>query len=334
MMIITKTILRRAALSALLIAAAPLAIATPALAAEDAAAASAPTQPAGFDADRKAILGMAGTFHVNFDFREIAPWQADYDPIDPKTSGGFEVVRVVEDTGRVIRLQHILVVSHEGQVFLVKHWRQDWTYEPEALLEYAGKGDWKLRPVDAAARKGAWSQTVWQTDDSPRYGGIGHWRFDYGIPRWTSGESWRPLARRDAVRKPVYDRYLGINRHALTPEGWVHTQDNMKLGLKGGVLVPYVQETVINSYDTDTGFQIAKADEYWAKTKGYWAAVRGAWDAAIIARGGVHVTEEAENGSATGPTLMGLADEVAEGKKAEAAAVTEAKAAIAKATAG
>jgi len=289
---------------------------------------------AAFAADRKAILGMAGTFHVTFDFRELVSWQADYTPIDPKVSGGFEVVRVVEDSGTVIRLQHILVISHEGKTFLVKHWRQDWTYEPESVLEYAGKGDWTLKPVDAAARKGAWSQTVWQTDDSPRYGGVGHWRHDYGIPRWTSGESWRPLARRDAVRHPVYDRYLGINRHALTPEGWVHTQDNMKLGLKDGALVPFVQEVVVNSYDRDTGFQYGEADAYWGKTKGYWAAVRGFWDAAIAARAGVHVTEEPENGSVSGPTLMGLADAVAKGEKTQDAAIGEARAEIARVTAG
>ncbi len=297
------------------------------------AQASTPADAA-FQADRKAILGMTGTFHVHFDFRETVPWQADYIPIDPKVSGGFEVVRAVEDTGRVIRLQHILVVSHEGQVFLVKHWRQDWTYQPADVLEYRGQGRWALKDVPEADRKGAWSQTVWQTDDSPRYGGVGRWSHDYGVPRWTSGESWRPLARRDAVRKPVYDRYLGINRHALTPDGWVHSQDNMKLGLKDGALLPYVQETVINSYDRDTGLQIARADDYWAKTKGYWAAVRGAWDAVIVAHRGVHVAEEAQNGSTTGPTLMGLADAVAEGKKSEAAAIGEAKVAIATATAG
>jgi hypothetical protein len=287
-----------------------------------------------FDADRKAILGMAGTFHINFDFRETVPWRADYTPIDPKTSGGFEVVRVVEDTGRVIRLQHILVVSHEGEVFLVKHWRQDWTYEPKTLLEYQGKGSWALKPVAEAQRKGAWEQTVWQTDDSPRYGGIGRWQHDLGAPRWTSGESWRPLARRDAVRNPVYDRYLGVNRHALTPDGWVHTQDNMKIATKNGALAAVVQETMINSYDTDTGFQIAKADDYWAKTKGYWAAVRAAWDAAIAKHNGVTVTEEPQNGSVTGPKLMGLADEIDKGRKSEAAAIAEARAAIAAATGG
>jgi len=293
------------------------------------AVAVAPAEQAKFEADRKAILAMAGNFHVNFDFRETVPWRADYTPIDAKVSGGFEAVRVVEDSGSVIRLQHILVVSHEGEVFLVKHWRQDWTWQPATLLDYAGQGNWTLRPVAEKDRAGAWSQTVWQTDDSPRYGGVGRWEHDLGVPRWTSLPSWRPLARRDAVRKPVYDRYLGVNRHALTPTGWVHTQDNMKLGVKDGRETAIVQETVINSYDRDTGFQIDRADAYWARTKGYWAAVRGAWDAAIVRDRGIHVTEEADNGSVTGPALMGLADRIEKGELSEAAAIAEAQGVIA-----
>ena len=292
------------------------------------ASAQAPAEQAKYEADRKAILAMAGNFHVNFDFRETVPWRADYDPIDAKVSGGFESVRVVEDTGSVIRLQHILVVSHEGEAFVVKHWRQDWTYEPASVLEYAGQGRWELKPVAEKDRAGAWSQTVWQTDDSPRYGGVGRWEHDLGVPRWTSAPSWRPLARRDAVRKPVYDRYLGINRHALTPTGWVHTQDNMKLGLKDGRETAIVQESVINSYDRDAGFQIDRADGYWGKTRGYWAAVRGLWDAAIARGAGVHVTEEAENGSVTGPALMGLADRIEKGEVTEAAAIAEARGVI------
>ena len=52
----------------------------------------------------------------------------------------------------------------------------------------------------------------------------------------------------------------------------------------------------------------------------------------IAAGGGVSVTEEAENGSVTGPTLMGLADEVVSGTRTTESAIAEARAAIAGAT--
>lgn len=286
-----------------------------------------------FQTDRKAILAMAGDFRVMFDFRETAAFVPNYELLKPKDSGGFEIVRVIEDTGEKIVLQHILVMEMDnGQTFIIKHWRQDWAWQPATVLTYAGPGKWVVSPVGAAERAGAWSQTVWQTDDSPRYGGVGRWRYDGGDVRWTSGESWRPLARRDAVRNPVYDRYRGTNRHALTPKGWVHEQDNSKMGERDGKLTSVVHETVINTYRRDADFPVARGDAYWEKTREYWAAVRALWDAAIVAGNGVSVAEEAENGSVTGPALMGLADELVSGTKTPAAAIAEARAAIAAAT--
>lgn len=280
--------------------------------------------------DRASILAMAGDYKVRFDMRETVPFVPDYKPLDPKRSGGHEVVRVIEDKGDVISLQHMLVVEGEDKKpVVVKHWRQDWVYEPAKVVVYESSGRWTLKPVAAGARKGAWSQTVWQTDDSPRYGGVGKWVYSHGVARWQSDETLRPLARRDAIRHPVYTWYVGVNRHALTPTGWVHEQDNAKVGVRDGKPVTYVHETVVNTYDKFSGYDVAAADTYWAKTKDYWADVRKAWDTAIAKDGGVRVTEEAQAGSVTGPKLMGLADEIAEGKTETAKASAEAKALIA-----
>lgn len=286
-----------------------------------------------FDADRRAILAMAGDYHVRFDFRETVSFRDDYDPIDPKVSGGNEIVRVIEDAGDVIRLQHILCMEHEGRTFTIKHWRQDWTFEPRTVLAYASASQWRLENVARENRDGAWSQTVWQTDDSPRYGGVGVWRHDNGVSAWTSEPTLRPLARRDAIRHPPYSYYRGTNRHALTPTGWVHEQDNAKIGLVNGVASTFVHETVINTYDRATDFPIAAGDAYWTATAAYWAAVRSAWDAAARAGNGMHVEEEAENGSVTGPRLMDLADKIKSGETTTEAAIAEARTVIATATA-
>jgi hypothetical protein len=72
-----------------------------------------------FERDRASILAMAGEFKVRFDMRETVSFVADYEPLAPKVSGGHEVVRVVEDTGRVIRLQHLLVVELRDKTALV-----------------------------------------------------------------------------------------------------------------------------------------------------------------------------------------------------------------------
>ena len=280
--------------------------------------------------DRQSILALAGDYKVRFDMRETVPFVPDYKPLEPKKSGGHEVVRVIEDRGDFISLQHMLVSEGaDKKPVIVKHWRQDWTYEPAKVVVYESSGRWTLKPVPADKRQGAWSQTVWQTDDSPRYGGVGKWVYDHGVARWQSDETLRPLARRDAIRHPVYTWYVGVNRHALTPTGWVHEQDNAKLGLKDGKPVTYVHEVVLNTYAKSSGFTVKAADDYWAKTKSYWADVRLAWERQIAADGGVTVTEEADNGSVTGPKLMGLADDIAEGKVDTAAAAAQARALIA-----
>lgn len=293
---------------------------------------SATVEAAKFQADRANILAMAGTFRVKFDFREQTSWQADYTPIEPKVSGGYEVVRVIEDTGRKIVLQHILVTEVHGQLHLTKHWRQDWTYEPANFLVYEGPNRWKLESTPAALRSGRWSQTVWQTDDSPRYGALGEWMSEGGVQRWRSRWTWRPLARRDAIRNPVYDRYMAINRHSPTPTGWIHWQDNMKMGMKEGKLVPIVQESTLNTYTRFDGFNAAAADTYWAKTKDYWAAVRAAWDASIVANKGIYVPEDAQMGSTASERLMTYADKINEGTLSTSQAIIQARLVIGKVT--
>lgn len=293
------------------------ALAHPPIAAEQAAAT--------FEQDRADILAMAGNYKVRFDMQESTRWDSAYTPLDRKISGGHEVVRVVEDTGRKIVLQHLLVVEMEGQSHIIKHWRQDWEYEPARVLVYSDRNAWTFEDVPERMRTGRWSQTVWQVDDSPRYGGWGQFETQGGVRRWRSNWTWRPLARRDAVRKPVYDRYLSINRHQNTPDGWIHWQDNSKMGPKNGKLAPIVQEYVLNSYTRFDGYDVKAADDYWAATKDYWAAIRAEWDRIAAAKGGIAIQEEAETGTVISGRLLELGDDVAKGRTSTAAALSEAK---------
>ncbi len=137
-------------------------------------------------ADRTDILAMAGTYKVRFDMQETTPWAAGYTPLDRKISGGNEVVRVIEDRPDHIALQHLLVVEHGGETHVIKHWRQDWDYQPSRVLVYAGQGKWVWEAVPEWMRAGRWSQTVYQVDDSPRYAGWGQFETQGGIRRWRS----------------------------------------------------------------------------------------------------------------------------------------------------
>lgn len=338
----TTLIMDRAPMRAILIAAALLATAAPASAVAQAGAqspaqgaASAPARQ--FEQDRQSILAQTGQYRVRFNMRENAVFRAGYEPLEEKQSGGHEIVRLIYDEGDRISLQHILVMEHEGRTHVIKHWRQDWVYQPASVLTYAGPDRWTLTPVSEPERAGAWSQTVWQTDDSPRYGGVGRWSYDNGVAEWASNPTWRPLARRDAVRNPVYDRYLGSNRHALTPAGWVHIQDNMKMAAAEGdegEPTAVVHEDVVNSYSRFDGFSAQPGDDYWTATKDYWAAVREAWDAVIARDGGVRLEEEPQAGAVTGGPLMALADKIQAGETTTQAAVAEARRIINEATAG
>lgn len=303
--------------------------AVPALAHPPIAAVTASDENAAFEADRADILAMAGDFRVRFDMQESTPWEAGYTPLETKTSGGHESVRVVEDTGRKIVLQHLLVAEHEGESFVIKHWRQDWEYEPAKVLVYSDRNQWTWEDVPAELRKGRWSQTVYQVDDSPRYAGWGRFYSEGGVRRWRSNWTWRPLARRDAVRNPVYDRYFGINRHSTSPDGWVHWQDNTKMGLDAdGKLKPIVQEYVLNTYTRFSDYNVQAADDYWTATSGFWAAVRAKWNEIAAAKGGIAIREEAQTGTVIAGSLLEIANAVQEGTKTQATAVEEATALI------
>ena len=120
---------------AILIAAALLTAAAPAAQALETGAvapAAASTPASAFERDRQSILAQAGQYRVHFDMRENVSFRADYDPLEEKLSGGSEIVRVVYDKGDRISLQHILVMEHDGQTMVIKHWRQDWTWQGRA----------------------------------------------------------------------------------------------------------------------------------------------------------------------------------------------------------
>lgn len=320
-------------LSSLLMATSVLVISPLAVSAQTPTAAITTPLPSAFERDRQAILAQAGQFRVHFDMKENVSFNPDYDPLEQKLSGGSEIVRIVYDEGTRISLQHILVMAHGDQTVVVKHWRQDWEYQPQSVLTYTGPNQWTLTEVPEAERQGAWSQTVWQTDDSPRYGGVGRWTYEHGLTQWTSDPTWRPLARRDAVRNPVYDRYLGTNRHILRPTGWVHIQDNMKMsGRAGGEPLAIVQEDVVNTYDPSTSYNPKAGDDYWAATKDYWAGIRATWHEIMLRDGGLYVEETPETGASTGIPLMEIAEKIQSGELTTEAALREGRAIITKAT--
>jgi hypothetical protein len=241
-----------------------------------------------FERDRRAILAMAGPYRVSFDFLETYALTEDPAELDvPYQSWATEYVYVVEDRGDFISLQHVMVMFFEGGEFegplVTKHWRQDWTFQDRDLHVYRGHGRWeRKRPSEAEAR-GAWSQAVFQVDDSPRYEALGRWQHDGNLSFWQSETTWRPLPRREFSVRSDYQALVGTNRHVITPTGWIHEQENAKRRVPapgGGVDTEprYLSKEIgLNRYLRIRDHDFSAGDSYWEKTSPYWREVRAAW---------------------------------------------------------
>jgi hypothetical protein len=288
-------------------------------------------EQARFEQDRKAILAQAGDYRVRFDFIETVGFSTDYRVREPDRSGGYEVVRVIEDRGDFISLQHILVIEAGEQKFPIKHWRQDWRYEPSSVLVFIGGNAWENRPVSAADGEGKWSQQVYQVEDSPRYGAVGVWTHDNGVSQWTPSAELRPLPRRESTTRKDYYGVLAVNRHALTQDGWVHEQDNSKLGMVNGKKQIIAREVGVNTYRPNADFDASIATNYWAATKDFWAEVRKEWDKLEVPGTSFGLTVQGEPEAVYGP-LLELADNIQAGATTTADAVVEAREVIAKFT--
>jgi hypothetical protein len=266
------------------------------------AGASAETEAARLEADRQAILAMAGEYAVTFDFTEVLPIAPGYELHEPKITPAREVVYVIQDTGDFVALQHLLLVGPEDQPTVIKHWRQDWAYEPERLMAYRGFNRWEMLDLDPGEADGAWSQTVYQVDDSPRYAGLARWEHAVNAATWEPAPSYRPLPRRDATTRDDYDVIGAVNRHTITAWGWTHEQDNSKLVLRDGDPRELVRERGVNTYVRTDLAGDGAAQAYWTATQDYWADVREAWDAIMLADS-FTTEDDAEGTLMYGPVL-------------------------------
>lgn len=244
---------------------------------------STEAERAQFEADREAILAMAGEYAVTFDFTEFLPIEAGYELQDPKVTPAREVVYVIEDEGDFISLQHFLLVGPPNEPTVIKHWRQDWAYEPERLMAYQGFNSWEMQELADAEVADAWSQTVYQVDDSPRYAGIARWEHAGNASTWEPATSYRPLPRRDATIRDDYDVIDAVNRHTVMPWGWTHEQDNSKVVLREGTPRELVREHGINTYTRTDLTRDDAVEAYWTATADYWAEVRETWDEIMLA---------------------------------------------------
>lgn len=241
-----------------------------------------------FERDRRAILAMAGTYRVTFDFLEVVPFVKADKPNTPYQSWGTEKVYVDSDDGESISLVHILqmrIIQQDGSVsepMVTKHWRQDWRYEPSHIVEYAGRDRWERRQLAAAEKEKSWTQAVYQVDESPRYASVGRWQHSASFSTWLSAATWRPLPRREWSVRDDYQVLIGTNRHTVEPAGWVQEENNLKTVLtdqrKIDPVRPYVaREYGVARYERIREADFSAANQYYQRTKEFWDQVCDAW---------------------------------------------------------
>jgi hypothetical protein len=187
---------------------------------------------------------------------------------------------------------------------VMKHWRQDWHYEDLALMIYIGNNSWKQLEIEREAASGHWSQAVYQVDDSPRYEAIGEWLHTANHSSWLSDETWRPIPRRESSVRDDYDVLVGTNRHTITPKGWTHEENNLKVALDNDGLIErqgvIAKEIGFNRYERITGYDFSAGVGYWETTSVFWAEVREAWSEKYRTESTITIKPEVE-----GRTLFG-----------------------------
>lgn len=224
--------------------------------------------------EKDAIKSLCGCFAVDFMYAETFSPNNNYTFKKPYDAHGLEWVFPVETSDNKIVLQHLLVINDS---VIVKHWREDWEYEKKDWLVFNHDASWKYATKPEGV-KGEWTQTVWETDDGPRYQGSSKWIQNDNKYYWQNTAD-APLPRREYTTRKDYNVLQRGNRIIVTDSGWVHEQDNNKILRKDGEADQLLaQEKGFNIYHKTTETECDPAKKWWVKNATFWKTVRSSWD--------------------------------------------------------
>ncbi len=286
--------------------------------------------------DRAAILALCGDYRIDFDYQELVSLVPGGHLANPYQSWATERIFVLEDSPGRISLQHQLVMvaldaaGKPEAPAVAKHWRQEWSWQADAVLRFAGPAEqgaerWRHERLDPAAAQGAWVWTVWGIDDGPRYASLGRWRHDATSSVFQGDETWRPLPRREKTTRKDYQVLLGSERIVVAPDGWVMLQENGKLRLAGAGASAAVlaREIGVERYRRITGFDWRAGLATWSAEEPFWRALRPLWGEVLaVDLPTLHAPKDG------GSLVMDLAGEAAAYAQGDHAALTRASAEV------
>ena len=118
------------------------------------------------------IEKLCGCFSVNFQYAETFSPIDSYKYYPREEMNAVELVLPIEEQPGKLALQHFLIINDS---MVIKHWREEWAYESTSLLHFKGNKTWVKMMVPEPDRAGAWTQSIWEVNDEPRYQGSGRW---------------------------------------------------------------------------------------------------------------------------------------------------------------
>jgi len=225
--------------------------------------------------DQQSLQALCGCFEIEFKYAETFSKDTAYKAAKPYYAEGLEWVVAEESTTNKWVMQHLLVA---GDSFIVKHWREDWTYENPVLWKFNHDAQWKKTTLPVSNVKGRWTQTVWEVNDAPRYQGSATWVHLDGKNYWANTTD-APLPRREYTKRKDYNVLERTNRLIITDSGWTHEQDNQKIvRVEGTPDKVIAQEKGYNIYHKTDDSKCKMAKTWWDKNKAYWNTVRASWE--------------------------------------------------------
>ncbi len=228
-------------------------------------------------ADKKNVEKLCGCFSVNFRYAETFSPDEKYKYHDREDMNAIELALPIENTDRKLMIQHLLVIN---DTMIIKHWREEWTYESPVLYQYEGDKKWTRKTLPATDVKGKWTQTVWEVNDEPRYQGISAWINNDGKTYWESSAD-APLPRREYTTRQDYNILRRQNRLIVNNKGYMHEQDNEKINRTAGNDQLIAQEKGYNKYLKVEDSECTAAKAWWKKNEQFWSVVRKEWDKSI-----------------------------------------------------
>ncbi|RZK43878.1 MAG: hypothetical protein EOO90_01070 [Pedobacter sp.] len=245
-----------------------------------------------FDQDREAIKALAGFYKVTFNYAETFSPDDDYKFHDRHRSSAKEWALILEDSPKKIVIQHLLVMR--GDSMIIKHWREDWTYEDNQILAFDKNDTWKKVTLSPEQTKGKWTQKVYQVDDSPRYQAIGTWVHVDGKHQWQSNSD-SPLPRREHSERSDYNVLNRGNTLYLTKTGWMFEQDNKKIirSASGDKLL--AMEKGLEEFIKTDAKSFGYAQKWWKEQEKFWKDARETWDVVFAENSVIQLAPKVDN---------------------------------------